>query len=349
MKKRLLSILLLFALCFTLMPAPVSAARDTIDAIKQTAQAQGVTLQYIGYINKSIALRAWPDKKADMVAQFSENDRVGIISVGTEWAYVITANAGSGYVLRQYCYDVTPISADVPLPYGAVIHQFTARVTTDTAIFSSPDLLGESYCTITAGSRISFWYMENGWAYVPYWRKIGYVHLSKLDSLEPATPTAQYATSGDILAVFTSFYSTKQTELNLGRMTNIDVSCKLISKVMQPGESFSFNGIAGPYNRGKGYQAAPVLINGTTAPGYGGGTCQVSTTLYNVLLQLPEGMKVTKRRPHGPSGAKYVPHGVDAAVGNTALDLVFTNAYDFPIRIDASAQDGALYIAILKE
>ena len=75
--------------------------------------------------------------------------------------------------------------------------------------------------------------------------------------------------------------------------------------------------------------------------------CQVSSTLYNVVLQLP-GITVLQRRAHGDNGASYLPIGVDAAVGNSALNFRFRNDYPFPIRIDASAQDGALTIAIYK-
>ena len=64
-----------------------------------------------------------------------------------------------------------------------------------------------------------------------------------------------------------------------------------------------------------GVKKSYLLINGTSVPGYGGGTCQVSSTLYNALLQLP-GIEILQRRPHGPDGAKYLPHGVDAAVGS---------------------------------
>ena len=96
------------------------------------------------------------------------------------------------------------------------------------------------------------------------------------------------------------------------------------------------------------YKQAPVLINGVAKPGYGGGTCQVSSTLYNALLQLP-GIEILQRRPHGPGGAKYLPHGVDAAVGNENLNLRFRNDYDFPIRVEGhSSGDGALLMVIYR-
>lgn len=83
-------------------------------------------------------------------------------------------------------------------------------------------------------------------------------------------------------------------------------------------------------------------------PGYGGGTCQVSSTLYNALLQLPK-VEILQRRPHGPDGARYLPHGVDAAVGNNSLNLRFRNNYDFPIRIEGhSSSDGALLMLVYK-
>lgn len=71
----------------------------------------------------------------------------------------------------------------------------------------------------------------------------------------------------------------------------------------------------GPYNKGKGYLPAGALSDGTTTTSYGGGTCQVSSTLYNALLQLP-GINILYRRAHGENAAPYLPHGVDAAVGN---------------------------------
>ena len=129
---------------------------------------------------------------------------------------------------------------------------------------------------------------------------------------------------------------------------NISVACQRLTRVMQPGERLDFNANVGPYRPGNGYKQAPVLINGVAKPGYGGGTCQVSSTLYNALLQLP-GIEILQRRPHGPGGAKYLPHGVDAAVGNENLNLRFRNDYDFPIRVEGhSSGDGALLMVIYR-
>ncbi|MFR5797123.1 MAG: VanW family protein [Christensenellales bacterium] len=88
-----------------------------------------------------------------------------------------------------------------------------------------------------------------------------------------------------------------------------------------------------------------MLINGESVAGSGGGTCQVSATLYNALLQLPEGISIIYRHTHVPSGATYARTAVDAAVGRSSptsgtikLNLEFQNTFDFPITIDCTVQ-----------
>ena len=111
-----------------------------------------------------------------------------------------------------------------------------------------------------------------------------------------------------------------------------------------PGEESAFCGtaIAVPYTLGNGYLEAGALSDGGTIQAPGGGTCQVSSTLYNVLLQLPR-ITIIQRRAHGDNGAPYLPMGQDAAVGNSELNLVFRNDYDFPIRLEGHTNyDGAL-------
>lgn len=115
---------------------------------------------------------------------------------------------------------------------------------------------------------------------------------------------------------------------------------------MQTDELLDFNGSVGPFTKANGYMQAPVLIDGQTKLGYGGGSCQISSTLYNTVLQLP-GITVVERHPHGANGASYLPHGVDASSGD--LNFRIKNSYDFPIRIEASCHDYCLFMAIYRE
>ena len=82
------------------------------------------------------------------------------------------------------------------------------------------------------------------------------------------------------------------------RLNNINITCNTINgTVIKNGDSFSFNSIVGQPTAEKGYQEADVFVNQKTEKGYGGGNCQVSTTIYNAALKV-EGIEVTERHPH---------------------------------------------------
>ena len=205
-----------------------------------------------------------------------------------------------------------------------------------------------NWVILKPGTRISIWQFYDGWAMVNYMRSYGYIDPDELTDLIPVSPTDEELYEDCPIAAYTSYYKMVQSETNLGRIKNIRVGCGYISRVLEPGELFDANAVMGPYNPKKGYEKAPVLVEGTSVNGYGGGTCQVSSTLYNVLIQLPQ-INIVYRRPHGGGGASYLPIHCDAAVGNPSLNLRFINEYDFPIRIDAvSHDDGALNILIYR-
>lgn len=295
----------------------------------------------------SLNMRSKPDPNSASLGQLLERKTVQIWGYDQEWLFCWDDEAGIFYVRRRNVDTIEPVSADVP-PYGVIKNRFVALVANDTSLRTEASEEAEEIVPMPAGTRVSLWLIRDGWAVVPYNRLIGYLYVGDLCDLTPVAPDTQEAQDGDILAAFTTFYSTKTNELNIGRMENLRVGCKYIALTYQPGDEFDFNRIAGPYRKARGYMPSPVLIDGGTVAGYGGGTCQVSTTLYNALLQIPHGITILWRRPHGPGGAKYAPHGVDAAVGAENLNLEFRNDFDFPIYLDCSVLNGALCICVRK-
>lgn len=112
--------------------------------------------------------------------------------------------------------------------------------------------------------------------------------------------------------------------------------------LLAPGEVFSFNKATMPRDAEHGYKMAPIIVGGSVIPGYGGGVCQVSTTLYNAVKRA--GLEVVERFPHSrPVG--YVPKGMDATVSDY-LDFKFRNNKDRFIMIKTSAYGYRLVIEI---
>ncbi|MDF2503699.1 VanW family protein [Clostridium sp.] len=154
--------------------------------------------------------------------------------------------------------------------------------------------------------------------------------------------TVKASKTKDKLQSVNTLISTFSTEFgsrsSAGRVVNIQLATKAISGLcLMPGESFSFNGVVGERTAAKGYQSAPVDIGYSTGMGLGGGICQVSTTLYNAVLQ--SGIKSTERLHHTIPSA-YVPLGFDATVDYGNLDYQFKNTLDFPIYIEGSSNNG---------
>lgn len=145
-----------------------------------------------------------------------------------------------------------------------------------------------------------------------------------------------------------SSFSTSFTSSNSSRSTNIRLSAsKINGKVLMPGESFSFNQVVGKRTAAAGFQPAPAYYNGKTVLEYGGGICQVSSTLYNAVLYA--NLEVTERTNHGYKPS-YVKPGLDATVSWGGPDFKFTNNRDYPIRFvcDTSNKILKVYIYGLK-
>lgn len=127
-------------------------------------------------------------------------------------------------------------------------------------------------------------------------------------------------------------FSTKIYNKDEERQNNIGITCRTLStKEVQPGEIFSFCDTVGKSTSEKGYQEADIYVDGKKEQGLGGGNCQVSTTLYNAVLQVPE-LEVIERHQHS-GHVPYIQNGNDAAVAYGNYDFKFKNNTNNVIKI----------------
>ena len=317
----------------------------------QEAKAEDFTLStpapYTCHILAKSSIYSAPDAEASRVTYNEGSVTADVLYVGSTWA-IVRYKSYIGYIKRSRLYDVKEVDTASTAPYGVQKSIFVATTATTCHVRKSMSDQDDSWVVLNPGTMLSIWRVQDGWAIVPYWRSYGYIDMNELTNLITVSPTDEPLNDDTPIAAYTSYYKMTQTKINISRINNINVACQRLTRVMQPGEELNFNADVGPYKKSLGYQEAPVLVDGTSRPGYGGGTCQVSSTLYNALLQLP-GVEILQRRPHGPGGASYLPHGVDAAVGNDNLNLRFRNNYSFPIRIEGhTSDDGALLMLVYK-
>ncbi|MEZ3435134.1 MAG: VanW family protein [Lachnospiraceae bacterium] len=105
---------------------------------------------------------------------------------------------------------------------------------------------------------------------------------------------------------------------------------KLSNIVLMPGEVLSVEDRTKPYTPENGYVMGGSYEGGRVVETYGGGLCQVSTTLYNAVIYAE--LEIEERYPHSMI-VDYVKPSRDAAVAEGYLDFKFKNNYDTPIYI----------------
>ncbi len=135
-----------------------------------------------------------------------------------------------------------------------------------------------------------------------------------------------------------SQFSTKYDASNRNRSTNLKIAAdKINGKVLMPGEEFSFNKIVGKRTVEAGYKDAAIYADGGVVDGLAGGICQISSTLYNSVLLA--NLQITERRNHSFT-TSYSPAGRDATVVWGTTDFRFVNSRSYPIKLEASVNNG---------
>lgn len=108
------------------------------------------------------------------------------------------------------------------------------------------------------------------------------------------------------------------------RRHNIKVGAsKLHGLIIKPDEEFSLVQALGEVDGSTGYLTELVIKGNKTIPEYGGGLCQIATTMFRGALST--GLPITERRNHSYRVSYYEPAGTDATIYTPRPDLKFKN------------------------
>ncbi|MBI4433352.1 VanW family protein [Candidatus Uhrbacteria bacterium] len=145
----------------------------------------------------------------------------------------------------------------------------------------------------------------------------------------PTTITAPAITLGDTndlgIRERLGMGSTSFRGSPVNRKHNIRVGAELLNGLLiAPGEEFSTVGALSPFDDTRGYKPELVIKGNRTTPEFGGGLCQVSTTLFRTVLNA--GLPVTERSNHAYRVSYYEPPvGMDATIYGPKPDFKFVN------------------------
>lgn len=124
----------------------------------------------------------------------------------------------------------------------------------------------------------------------------------------------------ELIAVGTSDFSGSP----YNRRHNIKVGADTLNGILlAPGQEFSLIDALGAIDGSNGYLQELVIKGDKTIPEYGGGLCQIGTTIFRAALDA--GVPITERRNHSYAVSYYAPFGTDATIYSPKPDFRFLN------------------------
>lgn len=143
-------------------------------------------------------------------------------------------------------------------------------------------------------------------------------------------------------------FSTRLPNDTEARDDNIKLACKTLNGTeVKAGETFSFWDVLGCPTKEKGYEKAKTFTSdGEVTQSYGGGLCQLSTTIYNAVLKVDD-LEVKERHEHSRE-VPYIKDGKDAAVSFDTADMKFKNNLDYDIKIEAEVENRKVKITLIR-
>lgn len=208
-----------------------------------------------------------------------------------------------------------------------------AEVSTDSGTFEV--VKGENGIEVNVDKSVKkiFKYMKDEWD-----GESATIELTA-DVKEPECTADDLAKITDVLGTATTYYGSTYS-----RNLNVETgAAKLNGHLIMPGEVFSVTEAVAPFTAENGYEPAPSYESGKVVDSYGGGICQVSTTLYNAVLKAE--LEVVERHNHSMI-VTYVDPSKDAAIAEGLMDFQFANNTEYPVFISGYAYGGELNFTI---
>jgi hypothetical protein len=327
--KRLCALLLALYALFFLLPAS-----GMISALAQN----GDQPLYKAFSTISFHIRNIPEDGGRHIKEVGSHKALLVYEYGDLWCTVKYGEV-TGYCKTKWLYRFRSLKPGEALVPGFLRQEGFARVISPFHV-SVPGYGGNDFKT---GSILSVHQWNGQSASIHMMRSIASFDAGCI-SYTPYVPF-ENAEKGDVIGGFTTYYNEKTGgRLSKNRQWNVQLACEFVSgAVVRVGEAFSYKKLCAPFKKGNGYRMAPNISN--DGQGYGGGVCQLTTTIYNAVLNLP--LQIGEWSLHRDIGVAYIPRGFDAAVGSYS-DFTFTNTIPYDIRLEAMPQNGVLTVLIYR-
>ena len=279
---------------------------------------------YTAYILKNLTVKSETKSSSKDIEKLEYANEITVICKEKgNWIRIKTSSGKIGYISKKKI--TTKKLYSTRKGYVSVINGVYLRKTKNDN--------GKKIIQMKPGEKVTIQNKENGWYKIKTSSgKLGYVRTKYISTKDPKK------------AVLLTTYTTYSRNSPSGRNYNIArASNKISGKILKPGESFNWKYVVGRCDKSTGYRQATVIISGKYVQDYGGGVCQVATTLCGCVQSL--GIKPTEKHKHS-AGVSYLNgDGVEAAVSYGSKNFRFTNTTKKTIQLEFYTGGGRIIVA----
>ena len=281
---------------------------------------------YKAYTLKTLKVRRKATDNSKNLETIDFCKKVTVAERENGWARIRTASGKIGYVLEE--------NLSKNKPY--INKKGFVAVTTTLSLRNSASSYSGIKETLDAGEIINILSEENNWYKVS--TNAGNVGFVSKNYIRTSSSKKE-----ELLVTYTTYSRGSPSNRNF----NIARACgKITGKKLRPGEEFNWFNVVGSCGGQNGYKQATVIINGIYKQDFGGGVCQVATTLCGVAKRL--GSTDIYARPHSNHVSYLNGDGVEAAVSYGSKNFKFRNTTGNTIKLEMYSANGRVIAAAYK-
>ena len=239
---------------------PAAETTNTTTSVSASAVAYAAT-------TSAVYMRSEPQNGAAIVCTIPEDTTIQEVSQNGNW-YQVSYNGKTGYIYKKFLKQTGETAAPAQQPQSSTSTPAqktdepqetigTVYTTAGVNMRTQPKNGSAVICVVPQGTQVQKTGTSGNWVQISYNNQTGYVYNKYLsdkstgaaqNTTQPSNTTDNTTTTtkgeefSDVLASKTTYYNASVT----GRSTNIRLATEAINgTVLQPGETFSLNGIVG--------------------------------------------------------------------------------------------------------
>ena len=281
---------------------------------------------YKAYTLKTLKVRRKATDNSKNLETIDFCKKVTVAERENGWAKIRTSSGTIGYVLEEN------LSRNKPY----INKKGFVAVTTTLSLRSSANSYSRVKEKLDAGEIVNILSENNNWCKVS--TNAGNVGYVSKDYIRTSNSKKE-----ELLVTYTTYSRGSPSNRNF----NIAKACgKITGKKLRSGEEFNWFNVVGSCGGQNGYKQATVIVNGIYKQDFGGGVCQVATTLCGVAKRL--GSKSIYARPHSNHVSYLNGDGVEAAVSYGSKNFKFRNTTGDTIKLEMYSANGRVIAAAYK-